>query len=511
MTSAPLAVSGDGLTVQAVAEIAQRKRHAVLPREVAERLAASRAMVTRYLNEERPIYGVTTGFGRFSDVVIPESERAQLQMNLIRSHAAGVGPPFSPEDARAMVLLRANALAKGFSAVRPVVVEQLLELLNRDVVPVIPSQGSVGASGDLAPLAHLALVLVGEGEAWHNGQRMGGAEALQLAGLTPLRLEAKEGLALINGTQAMTALGSLGLVKAQLLADWADLAGSLTFQVLRGIPMAFAPPVFAVRPHPGLIHSAQNLRHLLYQSRLTTAPGELRVQDAYALRCMPQVHGASREGLSHVETVVTREINSATDNPLFFPAEDEVISAGNFHGQPVALVLDYLGILAAEWANISERRIERMVNPALSGLPPFLVEQGGLNSGLMLAQYTAASLVSENKVWAHPSSVDSIPTSANQEDHVSMGTTAGRKARLILSNLEKVLAIELICGAQAADLVGAERLSPAGLTVHHFVREHVPGWDRDRVLGPEIEVMADALMSDDGRSVVQAVLSGVER
>lgn len=507
----PLSLTGDHLTIELVHNVVQDRRRVRIAREAAERLAASRAMVTRYLDEERPIYGVTTGFGRFSDVVIPESERAQLQLNLIRSHAAGVGVPLSPQVSRAMLLLRANALAKGYSAVRPVVVERLVDLINHDIIPIIPSQGSVGASGDLAPLAHLALVLVGEGEAWYRGQRMSGREALNQAGVEPVILEAKEGLALINGTQTMTALGALGSFRASCLAEWADIAGSLSFQVLRGIPNAFAASVFEVRPHPGLMHSAQNLRHLLQGSRLTTNPGELRVQDAYSLRCMPQVHGASRDGLRHVQEVVTREINSATDNPLFFVDEQTVISAGNFHGQPVALVLDYLGIIAAEWADISERRIERMVNPALSGLPPFLVAQGGLNSGLMLAQYTAASLVSENKVWAHPSSVDSIPTSANQEDHVSMGTTAGRKAMMILDNVQRVLAIELLCGAQAADLLGPERLSPAGQQVWTFVRKHVAPWDKDRVLSPDIEVLAEELMSSDGLDLIQAVLSGVVR
>ena len=507
----PLNLVGDELTIDAVHQVTDHRQTVAIPREAAERLAASRVMVTRYFDEARPIYGVTTGFGRFSDVVIPESDRKRLQLNLIRSHAAGVGEPFSPRVARAMLLLRANALAKGYSAVRPVVVERLVDFLNRGITPVIPSQGSVGASGDLAPLAHLALVLVGEGEAWYQGDRLSGREALSRAGLTPLVLAAKEGLALINGTQAMGALGCLGAYEARLLADWADIAGSLSFQVLRGIPVAFAPAVAMVRPHPGFMHSAQNLRHLLKGSRLTTEPGALRIQDAYSLRCMPQVHGASRDGLAHIQEVVNREINSATDNPLFFPRADQVISAGNFHGQPLALVLDYLGILAAEWANISERRIERMVNPALSGLPPFLVSQGGLNSGLMLAQYTAASLVSENKVWAHPSSVDSIPTSANQEDHVSMGTTAGRKALSILANVRRVLAIELICGAQAADLIGPERLSPLGQHVFNFVRDRVPMWDADRVLSADIETLAAALIHEEGQQLVQAVLTGVVR
>lgn len=502
----PYAVTGDHLTVQDVYQIAYKKRKVVVPQEVAEQLAASRSMVTRYLNEERVVYGVTTGFGRFSDVVIAETDRQQLQVNLIESHSAGVGTPLSEPVSRAMVLLRANALAKGYSGVRPVVVQRLVDLLNHGITPVIPSQGSVGASGDLAPLAHLALVLIGQGRAWFQGQCCEGRTALALAGLTPLILEAKEGLALINGTQAMTALGSLAVYRAQNLADWADIAGSLTFEVLRGIPGAFMPEVFQVRPHPGIIASARNLRRLLAGSRLTTEPGELRVQDAYSLRCMPQVHGASRQGLAHIHDVIVREINSATDNPLFFPTIGEVVSAGNFHGQPVALVLDYLAMVLAEWANISERRTERMVNPALSGLPPFLVSQGGLNSGLMLAQYTAASLVSENKVWSHPSSVDSIPTSANQEDHVSMGTTAGRKAHMVLENVTRVLAIELLCGAQAADLLGPELLSPRGQETYAFVRQYVRYWDQDRVLSPDIERLSEAIASHEGISFTQKVL-----
>ncbi len=504
----PVVLTGEHLTIDAVYDVAVHHHPVSLSREAADKLAASRSMVTRYLAEGRRIYGVTTGFGRFSDVVIAEDDRAQLQLNLIRSHAAGVGKPFDEDVARAMLLLRANALARGNSAIRPNVVDLLLALLNCGITPVIPSQGSVGASGDLAPLAHLALVLVGEGEAWYQGKRMPGGQALERAGLEPVALEAKEGLALINGTQAMSALGALLVKRGSVLGDWADIAGALSLQVLRGIPQAFMPEVFAVRPHPGLIRSAEILRQLLEGSRLTTEPGELRVQDAYSLRCIPQVHGASREGLEHVREVVSREINSATDNPLFFPDTDEVVSAGNFHGQPVAVVLDYLGILLAEWANISERRTERMVNPALSGLPPFLVTQGGLNSGLMLAQYTAASLVSENKVWAHPSSVDSIPTSANQEDHVSMGTTAGRKAAIILTNLQQVLAIELLCGAQASELLGPDLLSPAGQAVYGFVRQYVAPWDEDRVLSADIERLSRALLSAEGLALAQALVAG---
>ena len=501
-------IDGRSLTPELVYQIAVQRHTVALAPEVATKMAASRRMVERYLDEERVVYGVTTGFGRFSDVVIPEDSRQTLQLNLLRSHAAGVGIPFDPAISRAMLLLRANALVQGYSGIRPVVVETLLALLNKGVTPVIPSQGSVGASGDLAPLAHLALVLVGEGEAWVGERRMPGGQALAEVGVLPIHLEAKEGLALINGTQAMTAMGSLGVYRAGFLADLADVVGGMTTEVLRGIPGAFAEAVANVRPHPGHRESAANLRRMVEDSQLTTSPGELRVQDAYSIRCMPQVHGASRDGLAHIAAVIGRELNSVTDNPLLFEDLDRAISAGNFHGQPVALVLDYLAIVLAEWANISERRIERMVNPSLSGLPAFLVAQGGLNSGLMIAQYTAASLVSENKVWAHPSSVDSIPTSANQEDHVSMGTTAGRKALLVLENLCTVLAIEMLCAAQAADLLGPGLLSPRSRKLYEFVRETVPTWDQDRVLAEDIQNILRRLESDSAFTLIHALLHG---
>ncbi|POB09991.1 histidine ammonia-lyase [Sulfobacillus sp. hq2] len=495
-------LSGEGLTIAQTYAIAKHYDPVELDPEAAMNMAASRHMVVRYLDEERTVYGVTTGFGRFSEVVIPADKRQTLQVNLLRSHSAGVGTPFSETVVRGMMALRANALAKGYSGVRPVVVEQLVNLLNKNVVPVIPSQGSVGASGDLAPLAHLALVLIGEGMATYQGQVLPGAKALERAGLTPLVLEAKEGLALINGTQAMGAMGVLAVHEATGLADWADAAAALSIDVLRGIPLAFHPAVARVRPHPGQALVQQHLRDLLHGSQLTTSPGQLRVQDAYSLRTTPQVHGAAREGLAHIADVVTAELNSATDNPLLFADEDMVISAGNFHGEPLALVLDYLGIVAAEWASISERRIERMVNPTLSGLPAFLTTHGGLHSGLMLAQYTAASLVSENKVWAHPSSVDSIPTSANQEDHVSMGTTSARKSLTIVGNLRYVLAIELLAGAQAADLIGPTLLAPATRKVYEWVRTMVPTLEDDRSPAPDIEVVAAAMLSESGQQVL---------
>ncbi len=501
-----LGITGDALTLTDIREVAVEYRPVLLSPEVATRVAASRRMVDQYLAEERPVYGVTTGFGRFSDVLIDAHHRRMLQENLLRSHAAGVGPPFPPAVSRAMILLRVNALAKGFSGVRMALVEQLVNFLNRGVTPVVPSQGSVGASGDLAPLAHLALVVMGEGTAWVDGNVRPAGEALARAGLVALPLEAKEGLALINGTQAMTAVGALTAERAEQLADWADIAAALSVEVLRGIPRAYDPKVAAVRPHPGQELVGRHLRHLLRDSRLTTEPGEIRLQDAYSLRCVPQVHGAGRDGLAHVAEVLRREANSVTDNPLLFAESDTVISAGNFHGQPVALVLDYLGIILAEWADISERRVERMVNPALSGLPPFLVAQGGLNSGLMLAQYTAASLVSENKVWAHPASVDSIPTSANQEDHVSMGMTAARKAWTIAQNLEAVLAIELLCAAQAAEFLGPHLLAPRTRAVYRFVRSLVPAWTVDRWLAPDIEAVRAALSSSAARDVARSVL-----
>ncbi len=502
----PVILSGYDLSIEEVYRVALHHIAVAISPEAATQMAASRRMVMRYLDEERSVYGVTTGFGRFSDVVIAPDKRQELQVNLLRSHAAGVGVPFGPEIVRGMLMLRANALIKGYSGVRMEVVALLVEMLNRDVVPVIPSQGSVGASGDLAPLAHLALVLIGEGRAWHQGREMSGADALREAGLSPVVLEAKEGLALINGTQAMGALAVLASERAQILSLWADAACALSVEGLRGIPMAFHPEVARVRPHPGQLTASAHLRHLLEGSQLVTRPGELRMQDAYSLRTAPQVHGACLDGLQHVRAVLEVEINSATDNPLLFPDIDEAISAGNFHGEPLALVLDYLGIIAAEWASISERRIERMVNPTLSGLPGFLTRQGGLYSGLMLAQYTAASLVSENKVWAHPSSVDSIPTSANQEDHVSMGTTAGRKSLTIVANLQKVLTIELICGAQAADLLGPEKLAPGTRKIYEWVRERVPGLEEDRPPSPDIETLAAAMLEPGVAGWLEALL-----
>jgi histidine ammonia-lyase len=446
-----LLIDGNSLSLEDLKPVLERTVNVALSDSARQQLASSRQLVEQILSSGQAVYAITTGFGKFKDVRIAPEDSHKLQRNLILSHSAGVGPRFDQAVVRLAVLLRANALAKGYSGIRTEVVDLLLGCLNNGVHPMIPEQGSLGASGDLAPLAHMALVLIGEGEAELNGRVLKGHDALSAVGLEPVTLEAKEGLALINGTQIMAAIASLVLLEAEHLAKLADIIGAMSLEAQLGSPRPFDEAVHRVRPHPGQIESASNLRTLLANSGFVESHKDCPlVQDAYSLRCMPQVHGASRQAFKHVRAVLEIEINSATDNPLIF--EDGPISAGNFHGQPLAFVMDYAAIALSELANISERRIERLVNPALSnGLPAFLTEHGGLNSGLMLAQYTAAALVSENKSLAHPASVDSIPTSANQEDHVSMGTIACRKARMILHNARKVLAIELLCAAQGLD------------------------------------------------------------
>ena len=431
-----VSIDGRSLDLEDVALVARGEAHAVLAPEAVERMAASRAIVDACVDEGLVRYGITTGFGKFSDIVISASDNENLQRNLIMSHACGMGEPFPEEIVRAMILLRANALAVGRSGIRPSTVQALVEMLDAGVVPVVPQQGSLGASGDLAPLAHLALVLMGMGEADFRGRRLPGARALAEAHLAPVTLAAKEGLALINGTQAMTAVGALASRDAIALGQAAELAAALSFQALRGITDALDPRIHELRGQPGQIASAAALRELLDGSGFTTRQGQERVQDAYALRCVPQVHGASRDAIEYAATAVGRELNAVTDNPLIL-SDGDIISGGNFHGQPIALAMDFLAIALSELASISERRIERLVNPSLSnGLPAFLAQKGGLNSGFMIAQYAAAALVSEDKVLAHPASVDSIPSSANQEDHVSMGTIAARKARTILQNAQ---------------------------------------------------------------------------
>jgi len=499
-------IDGAKLTPERVAEVVYNRAPVVLQSEALQRVSACRSMVEELVASGKVVYGVTTGFGKFSDVHISPEDAVQLQLNLIRSHACAVGKPLPEPTVRALMLLRANALAKGHSGIRPETLQLLIDCINRGVHPVVPEQGSLGASGDLAPLSHLALVLMGEGEAFYRGRRLAGAEALAQAGLKPITLQAKEGLALINGTQIMTSIGTLALVKAQNLAQVADVIAALTVECLRGIPDAFAEEVHRVRPYPEQIGVARNLRTLLSGSKLTTRQGELRVQDAYSLRCLPQVHGATRQVLAYAEDKIAVEINAATDNPLLFVDQGLVISGGNFHGQPIAFAMDFLKIGMSELANISERRTERLVNPALSGgLPAFLSHNPGVGSGMMITQYVSASLVSENKVLAHPASVDSIPSSANQEDHVSMGTTAARHAAQVIDNVAKVLAIELICAAEAADFIGADGLAPATRALYDKLRALVPPVIEDRSTSREIEQVAVALMEGEWLQAVEQV------
>lgn len=458
------------------------------------KIAESRSVVDACVAEERVVYGLTTGFGKFSDVTISEADSMALQENLIMSHACGVGDPLPREVVRGMMLLRINALAVGYSGVQPETVERLADMLNRDVIPVVPEKGSLGASGDLVPLAHMTLVLLGMGEADYQGERLAGGEAMRRAGIEPVRLRSKEGLALINGTQAMCSLGALSIADGEILMRSADIIAALSMESENGIIDAMDSRLHELRRQPGQMDTAADIRTLLAGSRNITRQGEKRVQDAYAFRCIPQIHGISRDTLAFVKGIVCREMNAVTDNPIVFAETGEAISGGNFHGQYLAMGLDFLGIALAELANVSERRIERLVNPALSGLPAFLVKHGGLNSGMMIAQYTAAALVSENKVLAHPASVDSIPTSANQEDHVSMGMTSARKAREILVNTANVLAIELMCAAQAIEFQGSTGLSPAMAAVYRTVRSRVAPLESDRILYPDIRSCAELIL-----------------
>jgi histidine ammonia-lyase len=442
-------IDGFSLTPEVVERASKTDIHVTLSEDAKKRIEASRAFIMEAVRDGMHIYGVNTGFGALSNVIIDGDQIEELQENLIRSHCVGVGDPFGEEVVRAMMLLRANFFARGNSGVRPLLVHTLLEMLNRGVHPVVPQKGSVGASGDLAPLAHLAAVLIGEGEAWYRGRLLDGFKALKEAGITPLRLQAKEGLAMINGTQAMTAVGCLALLKAERLVKIADIVGAATLDALRGTLTAFDPDIQAVRPHPGQMKVAKNFHKLMKKSEITISHKDCpRIQDAYSLRCIPQVHGAVRDVLDFVRKVLTREINAATDNPLVFPEKRKIESGGNFHGEPVAFVMDFLGIAMSEIGGISERRIEKLLNPVFSELPPFLTDKGGLHSGLMMVQVSAASLASENKILASPASVDSIPTSSDKEDHVSMGTTAARKAKEIIENVEHILSMEILASTQ---------------------------------------------------------------
>jgi histidine ammonia-lyase len=491
-----LELNGQSLSLEQVAAIARGAERVTLGVAARARVEAARAVVERIVAEERVVYGVNTGFGKLSDYIVPPAELRALQLNLVRSHAAGVGPPLPVQEVRAMLLLRANVLALGFSGARSIVIETLLAMLAHDVVPVVPEKGSVGASGDLAPLAHLALATIGEGEVFYQGARGLAGEALQRAGITPLRLEAKEGLALLNGTQAMTAVAALALTRADRVLRAANVGGAMTLEALRGTPVAFDERIHAARPHAGQTETAAHLRALLQDSEIRRShlENDPRVQDAYSLRCMPQVHGAVRDALRHARAVVETETGSATDNPLVFTQTDEVLSGGNFHGAPVALVCDYAALALTDLISITERRIDRLVNPDENeDLPPFLTKQPGVASGFMMAQVTAAALLAEARVLAHPASVDNVPTDGGKEDHVSMGMTAAVKLRHIVELAEQAIAIELLTAAEA--LEHRAPLAP-GLGVrraYETVRRHAPRLTRDRPLAPDFAGIAEAL------------------
>ena len=491
-----IVLTGAGLTLDDLVDVADRRARVALAPSARRAMSASRRVVERAIARGDRVYGVTTGFGKFADVTIPAGRIEELQRNLVRSHCAGVGAPLADRSVRAMMLLRANALAKGLSGIRVGTVRALLDMLHADLLPVVPEQGSVGASGDLAPLAHLALGLMGEGRVRRRGRSLPAGRALGDAGLRPVALAAKEGLALVNGVQMSVAVGGLALARALFLSRAADIAGAASLDAARGSDAAFDPRVLLARPHPGATVSAKNLRSLLSGSAIRESHrGCGRIQDNYALRCMPQVHGAARDAFEHARAVLEREMNSATDNPLVFARSGRIVSGGNFHGAPVGLVLDYAAIAATDLASIAERRIEKLLNPALSELPAFLVEEGGIHSGLMMAQVTAAALVSECKVLAHPASVDSIPTSADKEDHVSMSPIAARKFSTIVMNLERVLAIELFVAFQAMEFLRPLATSPPLQRVRRAFRRSVAPWEKDRVLSEDLEVARQFLDS----------------
>ena len=496
-------ITGHTLTLEELAAVCRENAPVALSPEAKQRILESRQVVDMLVDEAAVVYGITTGFGKFSDVTITQDECKQLQRNLIVTHAVGAGEPFPRDVARGIMLLRVNNLAKGFSGTRLELVETLVAMLNRGVTPVIPQKGSLGASGDLAPLSHMVLPMLGLGQAEYEGEVLPGDVAMARAGIPTVELVAKEGLALINGTQAMTSVGALAVYDAIRLMKTADIAAAMSFEANRGVKDALDPRVHAVRPHDGQMKTAANLRNLLLGSGNVTCQGEVRVQDGYSLRCVPQVHGASQDAINYVKSKVEIEMNAVTDNPIIFKETMEGISGGNFHGQPMALAFDFLGIALSELANISERRLERLVNPNIGNFPAFLVKKGGLNSGFMIVQYSAAALVSENKVLAHPASVDSIPSSAGQEDHVSMGAIAARKAAEILGNVRRVLAMELMCACQAVDLLGGqEKLGKGTAPAYRAIRAVCDTLEDDRPLYEDIN-RCEAVIQDG--SLLRAV------
>lgn len=490
-------IDGRHLTLEQVVAVARHHAPVIIDPSTHLGIQRSRDYVDQLVSDKKVVYGITTGFGKFSNIVISDDQIEQLQINLIRSHACGVGNYLSEDVVLATMLLRINALVKGLSGIRLSVLELMVNCINHKIIPLIPEKGSLGSSGDLAPLSHMVLTLLGEGECMFQGKKMISSEALALCGLTPITLKAKEGLALINGTQVLTAIGALACYDAIQLLKMADISSAMTFEALRGVFDVFDPKVHIARNHLGQISAACNFLRILEGSKLMTKQGELKLQDSYSLRCLPQIHGASKDAVNYVLDKVNKEINAATDNPLIFTEEDQVISCGNFHGQPMALAFDFLGIAMAEIANASERRIERLVNPSLSELPAFLTNYGGVNSGFMIMQYTAAALVSENKVLAHPASVDSIPSSGNQEDHVSMGTIAARKAYEIIKNARHVIAIEWLCAAQGVDFGHPEFLGKGTGIAYNHLRKHVSALDIDRVMYPDIEKAVELITAGE--------------
>ena len=501
-------ITGQDLTIDQIAAVCRDHAVVELSEESKKKILESRKVVDELLEEQKTVYGITTGFGKFSDVVITRKQSKHLHENLILTHSVGAGDPFPEDVARGMLLLRTNNLSKGFSGIRLETVQTMIDMLNKGVTPFIPEKGSLGASGDLAPLSHMVMVMIGRGKAWYQGELMDGAEAMKKAGIPIIELQAKEGLALNNGTQAMTSVGSLALYDAIKLAKIADITDALCFEAQNGVTDALQPRVHEIRPHHGQGITAKNLLRLLEGSKNTTRQGELRVQDAYSLRCTPQIHGASKDAINYVKEHVDIEINSVTDNPLIFKEDRAGISGGNFHGQPMALPFDFLKIAEAELANVSERRIERLVNPAYSGLPAFLTEHGGVNSGFMIVQYSAAALVSENKVLAHPASVDSIPSSAGQEDHVSMGTIAARQAAEIGRNVRRVLAMELMVACQGIDMRGNKGLGKGTQAAYDLVRKGVAKLEYDRPLYEDIEYCEQLLKDDSLINAVEAAIGG---
>ncbi|MEG1781059.1 MAG: histidine ammonia-lyase [Clostridium sp.] len=495
-------ITGKDLTIEQIVAVCRENAPLELSEASKKDVLASRKIVDDLIAEEQVVYGITTGFGKFSDVVITKDQCKELQKNLIITHAVGAGDPFSKDVARGIMLLRINNLSKGFSGICLETLQTMIDMLNKGVTPVIPQKGSLGASGDLAPLSHMVLPMIGLGVAEYQGEVLPGAEAMKRAGIPTIVLSAKEGLALNNGTQAMTSAGSLALNDALTLLKVADIAAALEFEAQYGVVDALDHRVHDVRPHAGQLQTAKNLLQLLEGSKNVTRQGQLRVQDAYSLRCCPQIHGASKDAINYVKDHVNIEINSVTDNPIIFKDDRAAISGGNFHGQPMALSFDFLGIAEAELANVSERRIERLVNPAYSGMPAFLTPNGGVCSGFMIVQYSAAALVSENKVLAHPASVDSIPSSAGQEDHVSMGTIAARKAGEIGLNVRRVLAMELMVACQGIDMRGNKGLGKGTQAAYDLVRKNVARLEEDRELYGDINYCEDIITNG---SLVKAV------